>query len=225
MPETTESTATQVNTEEAGTETAAEETASAEAEAGGKEESASKEQEASEKKDEAASCEGDEKTEDSVPDRYDLKAPDYTKLRTADIERIEAEARAAGMTNEEAQVYLETHHNAVMAYHDALMKDFESEREGWVKAAQDDKEIGGDDFAENVEIAKRLVKSVATEKFYKEVLAPKSEGGQGYGDHPEILRMFVRLAKRGFAEDKLEHGGSTQRGDKPLEKRLYPNLT
>ena len=159
-----------------------------------------------------------------VPESYDLKLPDNMLISDEYLTALKTEAKEKGLTNEAAQEYLDTQHRAVDTYHQSLMGKFEAERDGWVKTAEADKEIGGDRFKENVEVSRRLIKEVASKEFYEKVLAPKSDGGLGYGDHPEMVRIFTRLAKKGFAEDKAVHGTGANAGEKSLEKRLYPDL-
>lgn len=159
-----------------------------------------------------------------VPENYDLKLEDGSLLKTEDLDRIKAEAKERGLTNEAAQELVDREGKTIAAYHDTLMKNYEVERDSWVKAAEADKEIGGDSFKENVEVSRRLLKEVASEDFYNKVLAPKADGGLGFGDHPEMIRIFARLAKKGFAEDKAVNGGKGNAGGDSLESRLYPDL-
>lgn len=163
-------------------------------------------------------------TKPVVPEAYDLKIEKDTLFKPEDLDRIKVEAKKRGMTNEQAQEYLETQDKAVSTYHAGLLKAFETEREGWKKAAEADKEIGGKAFKGNVEKSRRLLKEVASEDFYSKVLAPKSDGGLGYGDHTEMIRIFTRLANRGFANDEAVNGGTSKKEDVSLEKRLYPDL-
>lgn len=175
---------------------------------------------------EAKGAEGakDAVTKPVVPEAYDLKVEKDTLFRPDDLDRIKAEAKERGLTNEQAQEYLETQGKAVSTYHAGLLKGFETERDGWIKTAEADKEIGGKAFKGNVEMSRRLLKEVASEDFYNKVLAPKSDGGLGYGDHPEMIRIFTRLANRGFANDETVNGGASKKEEVSLEKRLYPDL-
>ena len=170
------------------------------------------------------SAETNKESKGEVPESYDLKLPDNMLISDEYLTVLKAEAKKKGLTNEAAQEYLDSQHRAVDTYHQSLMGKFEAERDGWVKTAEADKEIGGDGFKENVEVSRRLIKEVASKEFYEKVLAPKSEGGLGYGDHPEMVRIFTRLAKKGFAEDKAVHGTGANAENQSLEKRLYPDL-
>lgn len=158
------------------------------------------------------------------PESYDLKLADGSLLKPEDLERIKAEAKEKGLTNEAAQELVDREGRTLAAYHEGLVRGFESERDSWIRAAEADKEIGGEAFKENVEISKRLLKEVASKDFYEKVLAPKADGGLGLGDHPEMVRIFTRLARRGFAEDKTVHSGKGKTEEASLEKRLYPDL-
>jgi len=88
-------------------------------------------------------------------------------------------------------------------------------REGWTADAAVDAEFGGEKFAANLAIAKGAMQAVANEKL--QFLLNKT----GLGDHPEMIRMFLKIAPA-FTPDKFVPGGSSPPGEKSAAKVLYP---
>jgi len=129
-----------------------------------------------------------------APEKYDLKLGENSVLDASDLERIEAIARQQGLSNEDAQAFVDKQQNDVF-------KIIEERKEAWHKQASMDKDIGGERFAENAELAKRAFDRVAPEGLKAEMERT------GYGNHPLVLKMFVNLGRM-MADDKLVQGGS-----------------
>lgn len=97
---------------------------------------------------------------------------------------------------------------------DAQYQSWDDTRNAWKTEAKADKEIGGAAFDENLAHAQK-----ALSKFGSKEL---QEFGEQYGwaDHPEYLRMLVRVGKT-LSEDNSsgnKGGGDTQT---PIENRWY----
>jgi len=157
------------------------------------------------------------KEPEGAPESYDLKVPEKSLLQTADVDRLKTKAKELGLTNTEAQEYLDVQNEAVSSYHDAQMSQVEEARASWLVEAKADKEIGGDGFKENVELAKRVVDRIDSPVFKKLL------DDTGFGNHPEVVRAFVRLGKL-MANDKLVVPKSTSATSvKTMEEIFYPN--
>lgn len=61
--------------------------------------------------------------------------------------------------------------------------------ETWVAAAKADKEFGGEKFNENLALAKSALDQFGTPELSKYLMKTKA------GNHPELLRAFVRIGK------------------------------
>jgi hypothetical protein len=70
------------------------------------------------------------------------------------------------------------------------------EQKAWVDESKNDTEIGGDKFAASAEMAKRVVQRFGTDAFKKAL------NDSGLGNHPELVRVFVRIG-RAMTEDQL----------------------
>jgi hypothetical protein len=90
--------------------------------------------------------------------------------------------------------------------------------EGWAEEAKNDKEIGGAAFQENAELARRVLG-----KYGSEALA-KALNDTGLGNHPELLRMFVRVGRR-MSEDRTILGLANTPGTaKSREEIFFPTM-
>jgi len=144
-----------------------------------------------------------------VPEKYDLKLPKDSLLTTEALERKAADAKARGLTNEQAQKELENENATIATYVDTQKQQQEAEwkkqNEAWVNEIKSDKEIGGEAFPKNVELAKRVVQRFGDDSFVKEL------DGTGFGNHPGLVRMLVKLGKA-MSEDQLVLPGSQPAG-------------
>ena len=132
-----------------------------------------------------------------VPEKYDLKLPDGSHLKPAELERIAAEAKARGLTNEQAQAEVNRESQSRATYLSELQKEHtDLVEKKWPEMAKADTEIGGAEFTKNVELAHRVLKKFATEDFMKDLEI------SGYGNHPGLLMAFVRIG-RAMGEDQL----------------------
>lgn len=89
-------------------------------------------------------------------------------------------------------------------------------RDGWKAELTADPEIGGEKLAENLATAKAAMLAVATPKM-QAILA-----NSGLGDHPEVVRMFLKIAPA-FSTDKFVPGGNKPATVQSAAKVLYPN--
>lgn len=140
-----------------------------------------------------------------VPEKYDLKLPDEAGVSASEKAKFEAWAKAQGLSNAEAQAELE-------ARLESQRVAVEEQKQEWLKAAQEDSEIGGDKFAEHAELAKR-----GTEKFFPE-LVPLLEK-TGLGNHPDVIRGLARIGKL-LGNDRFVEGAPPTEG-RSLAERLY----
>lgn len=84
----------------------------------------------------------------------------------------------------------------------------------WAAQVQNDKELGGEKFAENVAVAAKAAQTFASPA----LLAVLKQ--TGLGNHPEMVRLFHSIGKQ-ISEDGFVPGGRSQ-APKSLEERLYP---
>ena len=146
---------------------------------------------------------------------YDLKLPKDTLLEPGAAERIAAEAKAQGLSNEAAQALLEREHAAIGRFNAYLAEETAKVVQGWEQQIRTDPEIGGKDYERNMIEANRLLDKVAPEGF-KEMLKKT-----GFGSHPDFMRVMVRLSK-GSREDRFVHAGAAAPRQREPWEIFYP---
>lgn len=100
-----------------------------------------------------------------------------------------------------------------------LTKQQEALREAqvqWAESSKTDKEFGGEQLAENLGVAKRALEAFATPELRKLL------NDSGLGNHPEVIRTFVRVGKA-ISEDGRVVSGTRAAGPSDPAKRLFPN--
>lgn len=150
-----------------------------------------------------------------VPEKYELKLPEGSKLEATHVEKIATYAKERGLSQEDAQKELDRDHLTVSDYVNKQQEYLKQTQSAWVQMAKSDKEIGGQGFDKNLESAKRVVNRFGTDAFKRELDAT------GLGNHPELIRVFSRIGKM-MSEDQLVIPGSQQTtGKKALEDIFY----
>lgn len=145
-----------------------------------------------------------------VPERYDLKLPEGSPLDKAHVETTAAFAKERGLSNEQAQAILDREHQAVASH----LEGVKAMQQQWAEDSKNDKEIGGEGFSKNVELAKRVVDKYGSESFRKAL----SESG--LGNHPELVRFITRIGKA-FGNDHFVQAGAKPSGKRPIEEVFY----
>lgn len=139
----------------------------------------------------------EEQAKPVVPEKYELKAPEGIKFDNATLEKVAADAKALGLTQDQAQALLERDLKAASSWEQAQIEDLKKQTdEEWPKLVQSDKELGGDNYSKNVELAHRTIAKFGSEQFVQDLKA------SGFGNHPELLRTFFRIGKA-MAEDSI----------------------
>ncbi len=168
-----------------------------------------------------------------VPDKYDLKLPEGSKLDPAFVERTAAIARELGLDQKGAEALLTTRTKEIADVTDALkapdLKTGEGAGPLWIardetfkKQAFADKEFGNNDkatFDTNVEKAQQGLKIL-------EVGAPELRSllnESGWGSHPTVLKALASLAKRGAEGEQIKGAGAGVERVKSDAEKMYPS--
>jgi hypothetical protein len=162
--------------------------------------------------------EGEKTPEKTDEVKLELTLPEGALLKPEHVETITSFAKEHGLSNAQAQKLLERDAALVEAavksqqeHHDQMVAE-------WKKAASEDKELGGQAFAENLETAHRALKAFASDELLEFLDAT------GLGNHPGMIRVFNRIGKA-MAEDKFVHSKSTgSSARKDPAKVLYGNM-
>lgn len=132
------------------------------------------------------------------PEKYDFTMPEGMQLDAEFAGKVDPILRELNLTNEQANklasAFAEHRASETQRQHDAYAQQIET----WGKEAQDDKEYGGAAFEENVKLAQKAIGAFGTPEL-KALLNPRDENenpnGLGLGNHPELIRVFVRIGK------------------------------
>jgi len=145
-------------------------------------------------KDGKASADGKDGQAAGVPEKYTLTLPQDGPFAEPDLDTFATEAKALGLTNDQAQRMVDAR-VALVAKASAQFKD-------QVKA---DPELGGDHFTETEALARKG----------RDYLFPEGTADRdvvigwfertGLGNHPALVRAFARLGKV-MAEDSPSRG-------------------
>lgn len=164
---------------------------------------------------EGKSTEGDGKATDDgkgdatkagPPEKYEFTMPEGVQLDTALLEKAEPILRELSLTNEQANKLAN-----VIAEQRVLEAQRQSEAyaqqvDDWGKQAREDKEFGGAAFETNVAMAQKALGAFGTPEL-------KAFLSAGLGNHPELIRAFVKVGKA-MGED----GGVSASSKTPAQK-------
>lgn len=178
------------------------------------------EEEAGEEEAEDEASETDEeKSEDEksakVPEKYDFETDDDSPLSDAALDKIAQYAKEQGLSQEAAQKLVDIQEDNMKQLKEAQVEELKTAAEGWKSAAEADKEIGGDEFGKNCELAKRVVDRFGTEDF-KQTL-----NETGLGNHPELLRFVSRIGREVSEDTLVLPGSQNTKAERTYEDLFY----
>lgn len=160
---------------------------------------------------------GSKEAESTETQEIEIKLPEDSFLDEGAVESIAAFAKERGLTKQQAQEILDRQNEAVKAYVEKSNLQVKQVSESWKQLTLKDKEIGGEKFKENVQIAHEAVKRFASEDFIKAL------NETGFGNHPEVVRVFMRIGQA-MREDRLVVPNSQGQGrSRDIASRLYGN--
>lgn len=163
----------------------------------------------------------------AVPEKYELKMPEKSPLAAAHLEKVAAIAKEQGLSQEEAQAFLEHDHEVASSVVAAQLENVKVQQDEWKKASVADPEIGGAKLAENAEYTKRFLDRYGSLEM-KHIL-----DASGFGNHPEVVRTFSRVYRDLMASGQvvipsgepgasaLPQGGPHYTKDAAMAQQLY----
>jgi hypothetical protein len=121
-----------------------------------------------------------------APESYDLGKINDVEMNADLIDAFADVAKELDLSQAAAEKMLSKMQPALEARSQAVLAEV---REQWFEAASTDKEYGGDNLQENLQVAKKALDSLATPELQNLLLE------SGLGNHPEIVRVFYRAGK------------------------------
>lgn len=188
-----------------------------------------KEQKLDAKSEDNASAEqsdGDDKSENKTDDapsdeqqeqkseELKLERPEGSDLTDEHLKEVEAFAKDKGLSKEVAEQVLEMQDKLMKKYKEGAAESLKEVSQAWYDSASQDKEYGGEQFGKNIELAKRAVDRFATDAFKEDL------DRTGFGNHPELLRVFYRIGKA-MGDGEFVRPGAQAKRPKTYEEIFY----
>lgn len=149
-----------------------------------------------------------------APEKYEFTAPEGQEYTPKMLEAFENAARNIDLPQEGAQKLLDS---LAPALHQHALEQIESVKNGWAESSKSDKEFGGDKLTESLALAKQARDQFGT----PELTALLEE--TGLGNHPEIIRAFVKIGKA-VSQDAVIGNGRSAAPPKSTASLLYPSM-
>ncbi|EMR6446139.1 peptidase [Citrobacter freundii] len=154
-----------------------------------------------------------EQKPEGAPEKYEFKPAEGQELDTAALEQFEPIARELNLTNEQAQKMVDLYGTKIMPMvQQQQVEAWQKTTEQWAADVKADKEIGGDKLTSNLSAAQRALAQFGTPEL-KEYLE-----GTGLGNHPELVKAFVKVGKA-MSEDGMVTGKES--GQRSAAEVLY----
>lgn len=151
-----------------------------------------------------------------APEAYeDFKTPEDIKLDPELAGELKALAKEFNLPQEQAQKVADLGAKLAQKMQANQAEVLKAAREEWASNARADKEYGGDAFDANMATAKKAVDQFVSPEL-KTML-----NETGLGNHPELIRTFVKIGKA-IKEDGYVGGkGMTSTPTQTIAQRLY----
>lgn len=145
---------------------------------------------------------------------YTLTAPEGYPISEGALKGLNEVCKSANLNEEQAKAvmaYMQGNYTSFVAQQQEAMQ---AQAKTWIGEFKADKEFGGDNFNASVADAQRALATFDEGGTVSKMLAET-----GYGNNPDVLRIFARVG-RALGEDKLIGNGSGGESV-PLEDRLF----
>ena len=147
-----------------------------------------------------------------IPEKYDLQMPEGVTLDSTAADEFTTIAKELKLDQGQAQKLADVA---------AKMQTRQAEQhsklvETWVESVKTDKEIGGDNLAENLGIARKALDTFGSPEL-KDVL-----NATGFGNHPAVIKAFVKMGKA-ISEDRFVTGGA-KAANTDMAKTMFPSM-
>lgn len=166
---------------------------------------------------ESSAADGDAEGSQTPPDEYaEFKMPEGVQLDDALMTDALPLFKEMGLTQEAAQKLVDFQASRLQADAQKQVDAFTQLKTDWHEQSVNDKEFGGDAFAENVKLAQSAVNKFGTPEL-KELMED-----YGVGNHPEMLRFMVKVGKL-TQEDVPGNNAAASQAKPDIVSTMYPN--
>lgn len=151
-------------------------------------------------------------TKAAVPETYEFTMPEGVELDATAADEFKVIAKEAGLDQATAQKVADIGAKMAQRQTEAHTKLVES----WVESVKTDKEIGGDNLAENLGVARKALDTFGTPEL-KDVL-----NATGFGNHPAVIKAFYKIGKA-ISEDGFVTG-TAKGAETDRAKVMFPSM-
>ena len=169
-------------------------------------EGSSKTQETEEGKEPEGAPEGD----------YEFTMPEGMEIDSVLSENISPILKGLNLPQAEVNKLTEAYVKVEALKAEQAVDAFEKQLDDWATEAKNDKEIGGAKFKETAANSRHVINTFGTPEL------KKMFEDTGLGNHPELIRVFSKIAPL-IKEDSSVGGGGPAGGDGDIASRMYPN--
>lgn len=132
---------------------------------------------------------------------------------------VKALAKDLGLTQEAAQKLYDKGAGMQARQQQALQDGLKTAREGWVAEAKADKEIGGQNYDANMAAVAAAKTALASPGLIKLL------DDSGLGDHPEMVRLFLKAGKSISQDTPFTAGRpAAELSEEERAQRMYPSM-
>jgi len=162
----------------------------------------------------AAASEAKDDSQTDGTASYEL--PEGAELAEDAKEAVEALFADAKLNSEQAQKFIDFMFAQASNDQKAQEDSYKTTVQQWAQECKDDKDFGGDAYAENQGIAKKAIDVFGTPEL------PATLKDTGMDNNPELFRLLVKVGKT-LKED--DPGAAGNKGDTPKDRvnKLYPH--
>lgn len=154
----------------------------------------------------------EEQKPEGAPEKYEFKAGEGVEIDAAAMADFEPVARELNLTNEQAQKLVDVYPKILSGVQQRQAEAWQKQTEGWAESVKTDKEVGGDKLTANLGAAQRALDQFGTPEL-REYL-----DGTGLGNHPELVKAFIKVGKA-MSEDGVLTGKES--GERSAAEVLY----
>lgn len=155
---------------------------------------------------------------DTVPEAYELKAPEGMELDAKLIEQVSPVLKELKLSNEAAQKLSDAFAVYQKQQAEAQVNAFKETVSNWRKEITNDQEYGGKNYDATVKQAQSFVARFGDDQLRADL------NTYGIGNLPSLIRALARAGK-GMSEDSFHGtGGPAGLDSTPAEHRMFPSM-
>lgn len=156
----------------------------------------------------------EDKTEDKKTEEIVLKTPENSDLTQAEIDEVLNLAKENNLTQEQAQKIVDARASSISGYVSRTMEKHKEQVAAWADSVKSDKELGGENYKKTIELSRRAIDKYASPALKKAL------DESGYGNHPELVRVFKRFGET-ISDSKMVHGSKSAATPKFAHEVFY----